>query len=413
VTVGSTWTRAYRGTALFIANVLVALAVVNGALWLILPRPPSAGGPHQVVPGTDPYDAAVRAMVDQPSVRDKAPFFPRLRIEDLAALALETWVFRGYRYEPWTEFREGPYRGRFVTVDEHGFRTEPAGAPWPPDERALNVFVFGGSTTFGYGLPDDQTVPHHLERYLSRFARGERVRVYNFAAGYFFSTQERVLFERLVGDGVRPALAVFVDGLNDFYNTTNQPEFAPRLEALWGVAEHAGTPELADVVRELPIARAARLLRDRLRPADGGTAPVPRLPPPPRPEPPEVLVDRAIRRFEDNRRMLEAVAAAYRIPIVIAWQPVPTYGYDLRYHAFAPRDFGPHERSRLGYPKVAALYRNGSLGPNVVWCADLQERLHEPLYIDAVHYTPRMARRVARCLSKAVARRRLLDGRLP
>jgi hypothetical protein len=410
VTVGATWLRAYRSTALFGANLLLAFAVVNGALYVALPRPPSPGTARQVVPGSDAYDAAVRAMVDQPSVRDKVPFFPRLRIEDLAGLALETWVFRGYRYEPWTQFREGPYRGRFVTVDEHGFRTEPASAPWPPDERALNVFVFGGSTTFGYGLPDDQTVPHHLERYLARTASGRRVRVYNFAAGYFFSTQERVLFERLVADGVRPALAVFVDGLNDFYNTTDEPEFTARLEALWGVVQQASTPGLADVLGELPIARGARMLRDQLRPAEGGTAPIARLPPPPHLEPADVLVDRAIRRFEDNRRMIEAVAAAYRIPVTIAWQPVPTYGYDLHYHTFAPRDFGPHERSRLGYPKVAALYRSGSLGPNVVWCADLQERLREPLYIDTVHYSPRMARRVARCLTKAVTRRHLLDG---
>jgi hypothetical protein len=105
------------------------------------------------------------------------------------------------------------------------------------------------------------------------------------------------------------------------------------------------------------------------------------------------------------------VAAAYRIPVVIAWQPVPTYGYDLRHHAFAPGHFGPHERSRIGYPKAAALYRSGAFGPHVAWCADLQERLREALYIDTVHYTPRMARRVARCVTKAVTRRHLLAGR--
>ena len=109
--------------------------------------------------------------------------------------------------------------------------------------------------------------------------------------------------------------------------------------------------------------------------------------------------------------MIEAIAAAYDIPLVIAWQPVPTYGYDLSHHAFAPRDFGPHERSRLGYPMVAALYRSGAFGPNVVWCADIQQRLREALYIDTVHYSPRMARRVARCVTKAVSQRRLLVER--
>ena len=407
----SAWLRAYSGVALFAANLLVVLLLVNVVLYVVLPHAPAAGGAaRHVEPGTAAYDEAVRSMVRQPSVRDKAPFFPRLTPEDLAALALETWVLRGYRYEPWTQFREGPYRGRFVNVDERGVRSGPAGAPWPPDGRVVNVFVFGGSTIFGYGLPDDQTVPHHLERYLARRTAGHTVRVYNFAAGYFFSTQERILFERLVGSGARPALAVFIDGLNDFYNASGEPEFTPRLEALWSGLERSPDRGLADVVRELPMARAAGLLRDRLRPArDGGTAPVRRLPPaPPPPEPADVVVERVIVRFQENRRMIEAVAAAYGIPIVIAWQPVPTYGYDLRHHAFAPRDFGPHERSRLGYPKVAALYRSGAFGPHVVWCADIQERLHEALYIDSVHYTPRMARRVARCVTKAVTHRHLL-----
>ena len=124
------------------------------------------------------------------------------------------------------------------------------------------------------------------------------------------------------------------------------------------------------------------------------------------------LIDEA--RVEGRTTLSEpeskALLGAYGIPVVIAWQPVPTYGYDLRHHAFAPKDFGPHERSRLGYPKVAALYRSGALGPSAVWCADLQQRLAEPLYLDTVHYTPRMARRVARCLAHAVERRRLLEG---
>jgi hypothetical protein len=405
------WGRAYRGLALFATNVVLALVVLNVALHLLLPSPPTPGGGEKVVPGSTAYGSAVRAMASQPSVRDKAPFFPRLTPDDLAALALETWVFRGYRYEPWTQFREGPYRGRFVNVDEHGFRSTPRGAPWPPDAAAANVFVFGGSTTFGYGLPDDQTVPHHLERYLARAAGGRRVRVYNFAAGYYFSTQERVLFEQLVASGLRPALAIFVDGLNDFYNASGRPEFTQRLERLWYGAEQREQGGVGDLVRALPMTRAAVMLRDRFAAADGGTAPVPRPAPAVRREPDAELVDRAIARFQDNRRMIEAVGAAYGIPVVIAWQPVPTYGYDLRHHAFAPKDFGPHERSRLGYPKVAALYRRGALGPSAVWCADLQQRLTEPLYLDTVHYAPRMARRVARCLAHAVERRGLLGAR--
>lgn len=400
------WVGLYRSAALFVANVVLVLIVANVLLAFLLPRVPAPGAKGPVVPGSAEYAAAVRSMAGHPSVTDKARFFPTLSAEDLAALALETWVLRGYRYEPWVQFREGPYRGRFVNVTEHGFRTDRAGDPWPPDATAQNVFLFGGSTAFGYGLPDDEAPAQHLERYLSRAAPGP-VRVYNFAAGYYFSTQERVLFEQLLTRGVRPALAVFLDGLNDFYNVSGEPEFTPRVQGLWAIGRDAAAPGLAGVLWDLPLGRAARLVRERLSDPGGGRAPVPRAP---SAASAPALVERAIARFRDNQRIIEVVGAAYGVPVVVAWQPVPTWGYDLAYHAFAPRDFGPHERSRLGYPRMATLYRGGALGPSLLWCADLQRGLREPLYLDTVHYTPRMSRRVARCLAKGIVRRALLRG---
>ena len=48
---------------------------------------------------------------------------------------------------------------------------------------------------------------------------------------YLFS-QERVLFENLLHDGFVPNAALFVDGLNDFYNTSGLPPGAAALAAV-------------------------------------------------------------------------------------------------------------------------------------------------------------------------------------
>jgi hypothetical protein len=34
-------------------------------------------------------------------------------------------------------------------------------------------------------------------------------------------------------------------------------------------------------------------------------------------------------------------------------------------------------------------------GENFLWCADIQESLAEPLYVDKVHYTAKMSRLIA------------------
>ena len=77
--------------------------------------------------------------------------------------------------------------------------------------------MFGGSTAFGIGVPDDQTVASHLQTQLGTARDGREVRVYNFGRGAYYSSQERALFERLIVAGYVPNLAIFLDGLNDFF----------------------------------------------------------------------------------------------------------------------------------------------------------------------------------------------------
>jgi len=399
--------RCYRAAALFLLNTIVALVLLNLVLWLplrLLAEPPRVG---PVVPGSSRYAAAVQSAVADGAFRKEQRFYPRLAPEDVAALMLESWLLRPYVYEPFTQFKEGPYQGRFVTVDTNGFRQGRRPAPWPPVHESLNVFVFGGSTTFGYGLPDGETIPAHLEDVLTG-RTGRAVRVYNFGRGYYFSTQERVLFEQLLAAGVVPDVAVFVDGLNDFYNRTGEPEFTGRLRAAMTPAAEPAAG-VAAVVRGLPLARAAAWLGERARalrhrgPVASREATRPRAPL--SREAAEPVVGRAIARFLENKRLAEAAAAAHGVSVMFAWQPVPTYRCDLRCQPAPDGGFGPHEYSRYGYPKMAELAAGGRLGDDFLWCADVQEGRRPPLYIDQVHYTPAMARRVAGCIAKGLARR--------
>jgi len=132
------------------------------------------------------------------------------------AAADERNLAAGPRFDQFVGFKEAPFRGKYVNVADNGYRLSPPQGPWPIDPKNYNVFVFGGSTTFGYGVTDDQTIPARMQAIMMEHSLARRVCVYNFGRGFYYSTPERILFEQLLLGGARPNLAVFLDGVNDF-----------------------------------------------------------------------------------------------------------------------------------------------------------------------------------------------------
>ena len=90
-----------------------------------------------------------------------------------------------YRYEPLTQTLLAPRVGKYVNVSEHEFRHGKHENAWPPSDKTLAVFVFGGSTTFGWGVADWETVPAFLEEKLRNRFRSN-IAVYNFGKSSFF-----------------------------------------------------------------------------------------------------------------------------------------------------------------------------------------------------------------------------------
>ncbi len=314
-------------------------------------------------------------------------------------LLRETWS-RPYAYEPFTQFKERPYRGNYVNVDEGGFRFSKNQANWPPEPTAFNVFVFGGSTTFGYGVSDAETVPSRLQEILEHTS-GKSISIFNFARGLYYSTQERILFERLLSEGHIPSLAIFIDGVNDFYHAgpPDIPSFTSNAVVAFETKPSIRT-QVAALASRLPLARLARPVASSGATGENKAAESVF-------DDPRVL-NNAIERYVSNKRMIEAVSAAYSVKPIFVWQPTPTYKYeDQKYHLFV----GPYEQltySKYGYPAMKAFVEKSPLGENFLWCADIQEGLSEPLYVDLVHYSAKFSQSVASCIAKQMIDRGLI-----
>lgn len=127
-------------------------------------------------------------------------------------LLSETWNVNdgGWVYEQWLGFRERARALKFINVNEFGIRSNghPTGRFAPIDG---SIWFFGGSTTFGYGVADNETIPAFLQQATHRD-------VVNFGRGYFYSAQENLLLKQLLAVGLAPSKVVFLDGINERCN---------------------------------------------------------------------------------------------------------------------------------------------------------------------------------------------------
>jgi len=251
--------------------------------------------------------------------------------------------------------------------------------------------VFGGSTAFGYGLPDDQTVGSYLQRLASRQLGRADIKVYNFGRGHYYSTQERILFETLVSKGLVPNLAIFIDGFNDFVFTEDEPAYTQLLRDIMAKENTMSLMPFRPCSLS-PLNRGWRYLRAKLNMDGTGHRNI-------SVQPIRVQARRVADRYVRNKQMIEAAAGAFGAKTAFVWQPVPDYKYDLKSHLFYSGDGSPPNPTRNeGYRIMFKLTQGEILGRNFLWCGDIQENLKKPLYVDAYHY----GQELSECLAKLI-----------
>lgn len=282
----------------FVAAVSIVVAEIAAKQVLSL-APPARAGFYML----DYDDDALRALYGT-----NDPFERR-------AMLREQWN-EGVplRYAPYVEFVSGPRRGRSVNVDEQGARL---GADLPVDAGSRLTAFYGGSTTFGMGVFDAETIPARFEVAMSE--RGVPVRAKNFAVNFHQSSQTRVLFQQHLASGFRPDLAVFIEGLNDFVfcGAPDETFLSPALRLADGraprwdmfLAQRSNVVQLARRIADAAPRSVGRPCRD------------------------DSDVEAVVTRLAENRRITAAVAQAYGVEVLFVLQPVPGFAFDERRRA--------------------------------------------------------------------------------
>ncbi len=353
----------YKNIAMILFNTLILFILVNVGLFL-----------YFNIRDLGFYRNQIFLKYSEPL--DK--IYPYLKSDEINELLWETWS-RSFIFEPYTLFKERPFKGKYVNVSENGFRIVKDQGPWPPDTNNFNIFLFGGSTTFNYGVPDDHTIASRIQQCLSLSLRNKRVCVYNFGRGNYFSSQERVLFEKLLSNGYMSDLAIFIDGINDFYYYNDEPLYTDKLARF---VETGG-----GILFRIPLLKLLEELRGNNKHSDLALDLNEE-----KYNKPDLIND-TINRYLANKKLMENAGKAFGVKTLFVWQPAPTYNYDLKYHRFAKEGFGRFTYSKFGYKKMAEI--KDKLGSDFLWLADIQQDKQKALYVDIDHYNSELSQELA------------------
>ena len=227
----------------------------------------------------------------------------------------KTEVVSSSQLELYVGYSGSPIQSELVNVGQDGRRvtiSDPQTEPAPASEEAdppIRIFAFGGSTMWGEGAADDQTIASHLQTLLRRKTK-HPIEVINFGQRGWISTQNLIRLTLELRAGNIPDVVVFYDGYND---TTTAARIGK-----------AGVPENLDVLVG-DFDRKSAMVRMARNTALGRLV----LPLPSRNHPDsdtELLATEVIEAWVQIHRMVEGLGNQYGFEVHFYLQPQLTTG---------------------------------------------------------------------------------------
>ena len=130
----------------------------------------------------------------------------------------ETALSNVYEYEPWVEFKNIDYKGTYMNISDKVRKSIPESYINPASTDTILIYFFGGSTMFGFNVADFETIPSYfVDAYKAKYPNAKSIKVVNWGCPNYYSYQELMLFTKLLIENHKPDIAIFFDGLNDFW----------------------------------------------------------------------------------------------------------------------------------------------------------------------------------------------------
>ncbi len=289
-------------------------------------------------------------------------------------------------YVPYVIWKDEPFAGKFINVDRDGNRVTPGARC---ESNSYVVFMFGGSTMWGYGAPDQGTIPTYFQTEITSLS-DRPICVRNFGQTGWVSTQSVIELLRHLQPWQVPNLVIFYYGFNDI--TFAQEEGVPggheSLEYVSSRLNPRGSPSpLIELVSQTRIFELMQRLAPKLAPH------------PHRPEFEAASMGNAVvQAYLTNYLSVKALAAQFGFEYAFFWQPSLIFGQKpltVEEKAILSSAKGGRLEDLLKtvYPAIQA--RTKYLD-RLFFFADTFQNETEWLYLDEVHIVPGGNQKIAR-----------------
>ncbi len=305
-------------------------------------------------------------------------------------------------FKPHYLWRSLPVSGKYVNVGEDGLRRtikpEYKRVKSKKQPASKKVYMLGGSTMWGEGSPDADTIPSRLQAIL-----GEGYDVYNLGEIGYMSVQEyNYLLERLT-EGERPDIVIFYDGANDGYTSVyspGEPRGIHSIEQLLDirVKSTSMTDSLMDAFRKSNYQKLAKLFTASSKGSEAWDKQIePKL---------EGNIAKMLDYYDELIRQVKALETIYGFDSYFFWQPVlfsETRHKKQAYEQTIIDEASPvWVQSQKQLSQFAENRFTGREAEDVYFLGHALDRLEEPTYIDWCHIGPKGNQVIAEAMAKQI-----------
>ena len=302
-------------------------------------------------------------------------------------------------FNPWTTFMLAPVQGENLNVVNDPLLNHRLSKPVTKKENErdkLVIWGFGGSTLYGFGVPDDQTIPSHLQQILAQQYPGKSIEVMNFGQPYWFSSVEVAAYMALLRSGRKPDIVFFLDGLNDMANLVpgrEVPFFTSQASNAWE-RERSNARRLLPwmtVNESFPVTRVMRYIESKFPKAPVASNRFDNL---------KNMDSKAVMQvFMNNLKTVTALSKEFGVKPLFFLQPVPWYGdYQAPSVIKNSFPFGELKVAKTVYGKIVSEYAN------LTGATALHNVLYDSKwpFVDTYHYSDTGNKILAENIARAI-----------
>jgi lysophospholipase L1-like esterase len=212
-------------------------------------------------------------------------------------------------FEPYYHWKQFEHVGKYVNIDANGVRKT---VKDPNVKGAKKIFMFGGSTLWGHGSPDESTIPSLVQSLL-----GDAYDVYNYGEDGFVSTQELNYLLYQLSLGNIPDVVIFYDGVNDGYAGAYSPAIPRDPQNLRMDYLNKSENGFVQWIAQSNYNKFAQYIVRKMRGGNSGSEEWDKK------IKPDITINASnvVKMYEAHIKQVQALAKEYKFKVFFFWQP--------------------------------------------------------------------------------------------